>query len=462
MRLPEQFLLLIAALGLSGCTSLASRQAPPSWSTGFWLWHSSTFDAAWSAGPLDALYVHASNIRHDTEPNWVRRTNQPAGRWFANGYLPNELPAAKEYWLVFRYVRQGVPDLQVASMVAGQVRSLRAEARKRHLNLAGVQLDIDSPTAALPQYAGFLREIRKGLPEGCQISITALLDWFRNGTAIADVIRETDEFVPQFYDLADPGDYDGGTAIASRIDAAQWGPVFNRFRKRVRVGISTFGRARMTRGEGLPGVPYFRLAFGDLVPLDVAANPAFELQTARNPANELILTYRAKKKVRVGHRHFDQGDSIQFILSTPEVIRAAVDSVRRMGGNVVGAVFFRWPNGNEPLVMQPDEVLIAAGLAGPESKVRNRIRLVDGHCAAVECVDVYLEGADPFSPKPVRYKIRSSIEFEYFLPEKDMPVRMTGPSGLELSLPPYCGRGRLYLGRAVTASHSEFSVEEAP
>jgi hypothetical protein len=38
---------------------------------------------------------------------------------------------------------------------------------------------------------------------------------------------------------------------------------------------------------------------------------------------------------------------------------------------------------------------------------------------------------------------------------------MSGASELDLSLPPYCARGRLYLGRAVTRNHSEFTVEEA-
>ena len=110
--------------------------------------------------------------------------------------------------------------------------------------------------------------------------------------------------------------------------------------------------------------------------------------------------------------------------------------------------------------MQPDEVLIAAGLAAQHREMRNRIHVVDGHCAAVNCMDVYLESADPFSPKTVRYRIRASADLEYFLPEQNMPIRMTGPSQLELSLPPFCGRGRLYLGRAVTANHSEFTVEE--
>jgi hypothetical protein len=60
----------------------------------------------------------------------------------------------------------------------------------------------------------------------------------------------------------------------------------------------------------------------------------------------------------------------------------------------------------------------------------------------------------------MQYRIRASGELEYFLPEKKIPVRMTGPSELELSLPPYCGRGHLYLGRAVSAQQVKFSVEE--
>jgi hypothetical protein len=322
-----------------------------------------------------------------------------------------------------------------------------------------VQLDVDSPTGALSQYATFLREVRKELPPGFKVSITALLDWFRGGTNIAEVIKETDEFVPQFYDLANPGSYDAGSAIAARIDAARWGPVFNRFRKRFRVGISTFGRARMVPREAPAGTALRLGAFyGDLAPIDIAMNPAFQLQTTRNQANELVLSYRATRKTQIGYNKFDQGDAVQFILATPESVRAAMESVRQMRGYLAGAVFFRWPSYYESLAMQPDEALIAAGL--PAQPRQMQVHSVDGRCAALKCVDVYLESADPFSPKPLRCRIRTSTELEYFLPEKNVPVRMMGPAQLELSLPPYCGRGRLYLGRAVSSERSEFSVEE--
>jgi hypothetical protein len=172
-----------------------------------------------------------------------------------------------------------------------------------------------------------------------------------------------------------------------------------------------------------------------------------------------VLTYRATRATRLGYGRLEPGDAIQFILATPESVRSAVDSAREMRGSLAGVVFFRWPTSNETLAMQPEEVMAAARFSSGNRKTQNRVEVVDGHCAAVECVDLYLEGAEPFSPKMARYRIRSSIEFEYFLPERSMPIRMTGPSQLELSLPPYCGRGRLYLGRAVTKTPSRFTVE---
>jgi hypothetical protein len=133
-----------------------------------------------------------------------------------------------------------------------------------------------------------------------------------------------------------------------------------------------------------------------------------------------------------------------------------------MGGYSAGVIFFRWPVSNETLVMQPDEVLIAAGITTRTRQMPLGIHLVDGGCVAVKCIDIYLVNANPLLSKPVRYRIRSSQELEYFLPEEKIPVRMVNAAELELALPPYCGRGRMYLGRAVTATRAEFTVSETP
>ena len=454
--------LLIASLSLCGCVvPLSSQQRPTSWATGFWFWQGSASNIKWSDATIDVLFVHVGTIRKDSDRNIAGTTGSDVRR-YVYSELPNELPAAREYWLVFRYESQGVPDLPVAPMIAAEFSRLQSLAQRRHLNVAGVQLDIDSPTGSLAQYAGFLREVRKQLPPGAGISITALLDWFRSGTDIVGVIAAVDEFVPQFYDIGDRAAYDGGGAIASRIEATRWGPAFNRFGKRFRIGISTFGRARMVPKEASSSTRSIALArfFGDLAPIDVATNSSFRLQAARNQADELVLTYRASRKTGIGYNKFKPGDALQFVLSTPEAIRTATQNAREIGGHLAGVVFFRWPASDEALAMSPDEVLNAAGLSAQRRPAGNRIDVIDGHCAAVECVDIYLESADPYAPKPVRYRVRASSELEYFLPEQNMPVHVTSPSEFELTLPPYCTQPHLYLGRAVSTSHSEFSVIE--
>ena len=318
--------------------------------------------------------------------------------------------------------------------------------------MAGIQLDVDSPTRALPDYAAFLRELRKHLQPGVQISITALLDWFRSGTSIAEVIGAVDEFVPQFYDVQEWNPYNGGYAIAAPFEASKWGPLFNRYRRRYRIGVSTFGRARLL-GRG--GVRMIQ----DVEPLDLAVNPAFKLQTSRTEAGELRLRYQSTAEATVGYERLEAGETVEFTLPTLEAVGAAVSQARAMGAYCAGVVFFRWPSYNEVLTLPPADVLAATGAAPPVNRMAE-LRVVDGDCAAVHCVDIFLVNPHPLAAQPLSIVIVSSTELEYFLPRERMPVRMSGPRRLQVSVPPYGGRTLMQLGRAVSLRRTEFRIEE--
>ncbi|HEY1759733.1 MAG TPA: DUF3142 domain-containing protein [Bryobacteraceae bacterium] len=401
--------------------------------------------------PLDVLYFQAGTIEGGDVYN---------RGWSVFANLPAELPSAREYWIVLRFGHQSVPDASIAEAVAKRASELRALAQLRHQwNVVGLQLDIDSPTRLLPEYAKFLGEVRKGLPPEIQISITALLDWFHDGTAVTEVINHVDEFVPQFYDVGKPNLYAGGPVVAARLDGATWGSVFNRFQKRFRIGVSSFGRALRVTG-GRPEAMSPSYIYNDLAPVDVAGNPAFRLEVSKNAVDELVLTYRATREVSLGYNRFPPGEAIQFILPTSAEIRSATESARKIGGYCSGVIFFRWPSSSEILAMEPDEALAAAGVPPEVKKEPDSIEAIDGGCAAVKCVDIYLLDSTPLRPAPVRYRIHSSEQLEYFLPEGKIPIRMAGPSDLELSLPPYGGRRRMQLGRAVSATRSDFTVQE--
>jgi hypothetical protein len=453
MRLATLALTLTICLTLSACVgSLHSQQPPAKWTTGFWFWDNYGRNTE-SDETVDVLFCLVGYIRG------------PMGRiqtsWNAYASLPDHLPNAREYWVVYRYEKQGVPDPAAAPVIAREVIKIFASAKERRLNVAGVQFDIDSPTGSLPQYANFIREVKKALPTGTQISITALLDWFRDGSAVGDVIAEVDEFVPQFYDVFDPQDYSRGSAIAKKIDALEWAPKFNRFRKRFRIGISTFGRARLLPSQNQQGRYLGVSIFRDLTPLDIGMNPAFGLQTTRSEAGEIVLTYTVTRRVKIDYHEFEIGDQVQFILATPESVQSALHSAKRMTGNFAGVVFFRWPAVNETLGMKPQAVLVAAGQAAP-GRQQTTVRAVKGHCAAVHCVDLFLENLNPLAPSYPAYHIRSSVPLEYFLPEPNAPVALSNPNELTVALPPFADRPQLYLGRAVTSTAADFSVREQP
>ncbi|MBL8234628.1 MAG: DUF3142 domain-containing protein [Bryobacterales bacterium] len=343
---------------------------------------------------------------------------------------------------------EALPSLQTSTM------AVLAQARERRIQIEGVQLDIDCPTGSLKAYAQFLRKYRMQLPKGTQLSITALLDWFRDGTAIADVLREVDEFVPQYYDAfpTEPGQ----PAIATPFTANEWAPLLNRFGKRYRIGVSTFGRSRVTQ----PGASY-NVISPDLRVIDVGVSPGFTLQASQTPARELILRYRALREAKVGYSRFEAGSVVEFTIATPESVRAAVEQARRMGGHCAGVLFFRWPARGETLALTPSEVL-HAGKAGRPQSNEATLQTRSRGCAAVSCAELIAEFRGPLAIRARRYRIRTSLPLEYFLPAEGIPVRMTGPSELQFTVPPYCTRGRVPLGRAVTVNESKFELEEMP
>ncbi len=121
MRLPGLSLLLIACLFTSGCVgTLESQQAPVKFTTGFWFWAGSSPFVLLHSQPTDVVFFHASTIEKPS----------PTNAWISGIYaeLPDRLPAAREYWAVFRVDGQRVPDLQIARMISDSTMRLIGDA----------------------------------------------------------------------------------------------------------------------------------------------------------------------------------------------------------------------------------------------------------------------------------------------------------------------------------------------
>lgn len=68
-------------------------------------------------------------------------------------------------------------------------------------NVIGVQIDFDSKTKNLRDYALFLKKLRHKLPQNYQLSITGLLDWtnFKDQTTLAIFRQNINELIIQTY-----------------------------------------------------------------------------------------------------------------------------------------------------------------------------------------------------------------------------------------------------------------------
>ncbi len=408
---------------------------PEPWTTGFWFWQGSTVATQPAGDPVDSLYVQAGTIR-------------PQG---VAAHLPEKLPAAREYWMVLRADNEFVPSETMAGELARATAELAAQAQSLGLPIRGVQLDVDTPTRALSTYARFLHAVKGALPQNLELSITALLDWFHDGTAIRDVVHEVDEFVPQFYDVA----VRDRTSIATRIDAARWAPVFARYGKRFRIGISSFGRVRLASSNGHN--PYDGRVLAGISPAELSNTRELARDLTTNAAGEAHLTFRVLQPLQLSFLKLEPGQSIEVVMATRTSVASAMAEARRMGPHCAGVLFFRWPAAHEAMALTPNETLDAAGVR-PQQKTPPIIHAVDGNCTPAQCFDLYLSGLDRLSPQDLRYSIDSSEPLTYFLPQDRVASRLVGRNRLEVVAPAYGLRSRMLVGRAFTRGTPQFRI----
>jgi uncharacterized protein DUF3142 len=362
---------------------------------------------------------------------------------------PEGLPQAESYVALRRIEpnRELTPEL--ADRLAQEYRALQhaSEAQGR---LNGLQIDYDSPTASLKSYGRFLTTLREVLPAGTQLSITALLDWFSPNTAIADVLKPVDEFVPQFYDA---GVVRNSSGIAQLIDVEKWAPVFNAFQTPYRVGISSFGRIARRRYDdsGGPQIRFFR----DASPLDFAGRPELRRSVTSTAAAETVVRYEVAVAMR-DKEQLEPGDVVEMTLPTGLSVRTAYDAVRRFGGYCAGAIFFRWPNRSETLALTPEEVI--RSLEGGTLASPVHVETADAPCIERRCSDLYLHLGRDLSPADRTIEIQSDHPTELFLPDGPLASLPIGSNRISVRVPAYSATESVYLGRVISATPVKFKV----
>jgi hypothetical protein len=407
--------ILCFALGSAGHTDSKPFER---WANAYWVWQGEA--PARSEYKPNLLYVQIQGIQ------WLK------------------LPDAGAYIIVNRISPETDLSDELVTHIAQSYQTLLSDAGEgRHIK--GLQIDYDCPTNRLKSYSRFLGALRKQLPPGTLLSITALLDWFTPGGNVDSVIAVVDEFVPQFYDVSTRK----SSGIGERIDPVKWAPIFNGLKTPYKIGVSSFGRIARRRiaSEGA-SVQYFR----DASPLDFA-RPEYRRSSETTPAGEFVLRYEVTATPSAPG--LLRGDAVEITFPTEASVRRAYDAVRQFGGFCSGAIFFRWPTESEALALKAEEV--ERILRGGSLTSQPELELRDGYCIERRCTDLYLKLGRDFAARDRVIEIAARGSMDLFIPGG--PLRtMAVRNRILISVPAYSGVPSIYLGRAMSKTALQFEV----
>ena len=411
---------------LAGSAACARRVVPgPAARDAAWWWWPST--GAPQNGPsVPLVYVLSGTLDTLARSRW-----------------PASVPPAARYVLVWRGERRAVPTGDTVRPLVAAYTRVTSEARAAGASVGGLQIDIDVPTASLRSYAVWLDTVRRALPPGTTLSVTGLLDWFRDGTAIARVADAVDEVVPQFYDIEPRSTMPG---IAHPVDLATWLPRLEALERPYRLGLATFGR--IERVESVNGRTT-RLAYRDLTPLDLVERFTRLGDVAATAGRERVVTFIDPSAGP--HRR-----TYQLLVPPADAVGSGHALMAACGRWCAGVAFFRWPAAHESLVVGPRPEKDGHG---------NRVPTLDVEpmtCAPLWCADVTLVTLGRFPEHDAEIVLESSTPVRLVQAASVNRTVAASPRALVIRVPAWHGQARLPLGRIFTDRPARFSLQVPP
>jgi hypothetical protein len=166
-------------------TSAKPNQVNANDYTSFWIW--GRISSAPYLHQAKELYILQGEFRLDAKTK--------TSTFSQHGVSVLKIPQQK-VWLVFRNHHLNWKE-QELNIILKRVKQWENSGNQ----IVGIQIDYDSKTNNLKEYAAFLSELRKQLPKKYQLSITGLMDWTnqRDQKTLNTLRMNIDELIIQTY-----------------------------------------------------------------------------------------------------------------------------------------------------------------------------------------------------------------------------------------------------------------------
>ena len=452
MRIKIAFVggVILVLLGVGLWFSKHQNHSSNEWSVGYWIWGEWSGDDYQRSAPNPPVDLIAFDMGELGQPTYgARRTENPSFYRFRS-IEPANLPAARRYAAVVRINIAPFSKPDAVTPVLKRYKRLQYRFQESHRTFNEIQIDFDCPTASLSQYADWLKQWRRQLPNGTRLTITALLDWFNPGTDIGKVLSNVDSFIPQFYDV-DTEDYRKMPKIAHPPDHLRWGRLFEQFKVPYQIGLSSFGRVQFAEKTWY---------FSHETPLNLLSQLSGEPHVYVNSSGERVFEMNLRKEFGYDQLNPDSPAKSIMIQPTGESILHGFQEARSMGPHCAGVLFFRWPSSTESLALKPNEITDILSGKAPDDKYS--LESLDAECALVDCRDLSLVQTNRFPNHARTIAIESSVPLEYFLPDRILKPSMINAREVQFQIPPYNAAAKIYLGRAVSKQSANYTLRVIP
>ena len=179
------FSMLLLILGLNQPSRPATPTIDANQFQSFWIW--GEIKSALYLSKAKELYILQGEIRYSKQ----KQTSILIPQGIGTLKLPNQ-----KIWLVFR-----THHLDWSSQNYQTILTRLNHWKNLGNQIEGIQIDFDSKTRNLNEYAYFLSQFRSQLPAQYKLSITGLLDWtnFKEQDTLKLLRQNIDELVIQTY-----------------------------------------------------------------------------------------------------------------------------------------------------------------------------------------------------------------------------------------------------------------------